>query len=226
MSIVTAAFNAFTLPPAVVPSREHQNLDRHTRVYVYICGSTALMNLMKGLGATAFYVSASGRRDHLRRIENRRELKHGSILADPDDRHSCCARELPLGYEHFLHPIKEQHLTNVVLPAWCRLRDGVLEIELPIGADTTTFEKAFATALEARNLNGWLDTSDGQKRLQAAGYDPRLRLHTDYRFIGRKARRSIVTEAFLIRPVREMHLIIKAIASIREALVSNLAVNH
>lgn len=119
MSIVTTASKAFALLPPVIPTREHQKLDQHTRVYVYIAGSTALMTIMKSLGATAFYVSASGRRDHLRRIENRRELKHGGVLADPSDRHSCIARDLPLGEEHFLHPIKEEHLANVVLPAWC-----------------------------------------------------------------------------------------------------------
>ncbi len=226
MSTTNTAATSFALLPPVIPTREHQKLDQHTRVYVYIAGSTALMTIMKSLGATAFYVSASGRRDHLYRIENRRDLRHGSILADPNDRHSCIARELPLGHEHFLHPIKEDHLANVVLPAWCQLNDGVIEVELPAGTDTTSFEKAFALALGARGLNSWLDTPDGQARLQAAGYDPRLRLCTDYKYIGRKARRSLVTEAFLIRPLREMDLIINAIVAIRDGLASNTHVNH
>lgn len=210
MSLVSPAFEL-----APIPSIRHQRLDERMRVCVYISGSTSLMNFLKPLGATAYYISVSGRRDVMRRIENRRDLAHGSVLADPGNRHDG-AVTLDLGHEHFLSQIKPAYLGSDPLPPGLDLIDGILEIDLPSGASTTAFDKALARALAPRNLNTWLGTPDGQSRMIEAGYNPAHRLHTDYLHIGEAPRRSIVTEAFLFRPRKEMQGLIDIIAQVKK----------
>lgn len=202
------------MPPAIIPPRKAQKLDQRLRAVVYFAGSTALMNFAKSLGLTAFYVSVSGRRDYLKRIENRRQLSHGSILADPSNREAT-AVQLPLGREHFLSPIDDEAMKGVSLSIGIRIVDGIIEVDLDPRDSTTAFDKRLASALRDRQLNRYLDTADGQARLIEAGHDPRKRLCTAYEFIGRHPRISIVTEAFLFRPRRELQALIDVIQAVR-----------
>lgn len=202
------------MPPAIIPPRKAQKLDQRLRAVVYCAGSTALMNFAKSLGLTAFYVSVSGRRDHLKRIENRRELRHGSILADPANREAT-AFQLPLGREHFLSPFDDEATEGIVLPNGVQITDGVIEVDLDPADNSTAFDKRLASAFRDRQLNRYLDTPEGQARLIEVGHDPRKRLCTAYRFIGRRDRISIVTEAFLFRPRRELQDLINVIEIVR-----------
>ena len=202
------------MPPAIIPSRRAQMLDQRLRAVVYCAGSTALMNFAKSLGLTAFYVSVSGRRDYLKRIENRRQLSHGSILADPSNREAT-ALQLPLGREHFLSPIDDEAKEGILLPDGIRIFDGIIEVDLDPKDTSTAFDKRLATALADRKLNTYLDTADGQTRLIEAGHDQRKRPCTADEFIGRRPRISLVTEAFLFRPRREMQALINVIHAVR-----------
>ena len=211
------------LPP--IPSRQRQGLDKRLRAYVYLAGSTAHANFMKNLGATAFFIGVSGRRDVNERIENRRQLAHGSILANPADPERG-AIQLEHGGEWFLVPVEERFWGGCALPTGIRLTEGMFEVDLPVGTTSTAFDDALAKALEPRELNRWLATKQGRSHMVGAGYDPELRLHTDYQFIGRANRRSPVREAYLIRPRRESPLLIQAISTILDELWSRSEHGH
>lgn len=206
--------NTHLMPPAVVPPRRFQKLDQRLRATVYIAGATSLMTFCKSLGVTAYYISASGRRDHLKRIENRRDIRHGSLLADPADKAST-AIELDLGEEHFLSPITDDMAAGILLPDGIRVAQGVIEVDLAPGDTTTAFEKRLARGLRSRMLNTWLGTPQGQSSMIEAGYDPKMRLHTAYRYIGPEPRISLVTEAFRFRPRRELQALINVIEIVR-----------
>lgn len=207
-----AKIDRMPLPP--IPSRKNQGLHEHLRVHVYIAGSTALMTLCKTLGATAYYVSATGRRNPMDRIANRRDLRHGSILADPANPEAT-RTELPHGDEHFLSPILADQASGLILPSSIRILNGMIEVALDPSDNSTAFEKRLARALSRRQLNNWLGSDYGQRHMIDAGLDPKLRLFTDYRYIGAQNRLSQVQEAFLFRPKREMQGLIDTIDAVR-----------
>ena len=64
--------------------------------------------------------------------------------------------------------------------------------------------------LYARNLNAYLATDDGKKRLVEAGLAPTTRLFTDYDLLGR-TRRSLACELFCVRPTREVATLLRAL---------------
>lgn len=206
--------NTDLMPPAIVPTRNAQGLHERLRATVYIAGATSLMTFCKALGVTAFYISASGRREHMHRIENRRDIQHGSILANPAQKETT-AIQLDLGEEHFLSPIDAEVAAKILLTDGIRFVDGVIEVDLAPGDTTTGFEKRLARGLKSRMLNNWLGTPQGQSSMSEAGYDPKLRLHTAYRYIGPEPRISLVTEAFLFRPRRELQDLINVIEIVR-----------
>jgi hypothetical protein len=71
-------------------------------------------------------------------------------------------------------------------------------------------EKRFQSVLSGRNLNAYLDTDDGKKRLVEAGFPERARLFTDYALIG-AMRRSLASELFCVRPARETAVLLQAL---------------
>jgi hypothetical protein len=71
-------------------------------------------------------------------------------------------------------------------------------------------EKLFQKLLKERNLNTFLKSDDGQRRLKELGLPRSTRLFTDYTDIG-KVRRSLACEIFLIRPQRELAVLLRAL---------------
>jgi hypothetical protein len=120
-----------------------------------------------------------------------------------------------LGQEWFLTPLPDCSSIPEVA-AWLaklphgEIRNGVVEFRVPHGVKLASLEKRFQSLLCDRNLNAYLDSDDGKKRLTEAGLATTTRLFTDYDLIG-STRRSLACELFCVRPVRETAVLLRAL---------------
>ena len=173
---------------------------------LYLAGSTALRDFSKPLGVTGFKVGLSGRRHVEDRILDLRARRYASIIADAGDR-NVTLRDHPLGQEWFLSPLPDCSGISEVA-AWLaklphgEFRNGVVMFRVPDGVQLASLEKRFQSVLCDRNLNAYLDTDDGKKRLAEAGLATTTRLFTDYDLLDRRAGRWPASCSACGRPER------------------------
>lgn len=201
----------FTLAP--IPSQAAQGLraDSHD-VWVYLAGSTALKLFMQQLGATAYKVGTSGRRDLNDRIRDLRRKRYAGAFCSAQEVDGP-ARELPHADEWFQVPILPSNLAGVAMPEGIRLEGNALRLTLPRSVSAVAFDEAVRALLRPRALDAFLASPDGRARLEAAGFDPDGRLMTTYDLIG-APRRSVASELYLVRPSREMPALVAALAEL------------
>ena len=211
-NIAAADARALALPP--IPSRRSQGLEEGLPAVLYLAGSTALRDFLRPLGITGFKAGLSGRRHVEDRILDLRNRRYAAIVADLADR-SVALVDHPLGREWFLTPLPDCSGVSEVA-AWLanlpsgKIRNGVISFRIPYGVQLASLEKRFQSSLYERNLNVYLDTDDGKKRLAEAGLAPTTRLFTDYDLLG-KTRRSLAPELFCLRPTRETATLLRAL---------------
>jgi hypothetical protein len=183
----------FALP--TVPPRAAQGLDEGVAAILYIFGCTAVRDFCQPLGVTAYKTGLSSRRNPKDRILEARRVKYAEIVADQDHR-DITIRKHPAAHEWFLCPINntdaDPQITAGIagLPS-AVIRDGVITFRLPAGIDLASLEQRYQLLLRPRNLNEFLGSPDGQKRLLQVGLPPTARLFTDYNLMG-APRRSLV----------------------------------
>lgn len=213
-TITAADVRALALPP--IPSRRSQGLEQGSPAALYLAGSTALRDFLRPLGVTGFKVGLSGRRHVEDRILDLRARRYASIIADAGDR-NVTLRDHPLGQEWFLSPLPDCSGVPEVA-AWLaklpggEFRNGTIMFRVPDGIQLASLEKRFQSVLYNRNLNAYLDSDDGKKRLAEAGLATTTRLFTDYNLIG-STRRSLACELFCVRPTRETAVLLQALVS-------------
>lgn len=206
----------FALAP--VPSRAAQGLRAESHdVWLYLAGSTALRGFLKPLGATAYKIGTSSRRDVQDRILDLRRKRYAGLFGPVDDPNAPGHR-LAKAHEWFMSPILPAHLGGADLPTGMRLDEGALQLALPSATSLTDFDEAVRAMLRSRALDAFLAGPDGRRRLQAVGLDPAHALVTEYDLIGR-VRRSRAQELYLIRPMKEMPALVPALSQ----LVAGLA---
>jgi hypothetical protein len=213
MTDTTAATTAaLALPP--IPSRRSQGLEEGLPAALYLAGSTALRDFLRPLGVTGFKAGLSGRRHVEDRILDLRNRRYAAIVADLADR-SVALVDHPLGREWFLTPLPDCSGVSEVADWLAKLpsgefRNGTIMFRVPNGIQLASLEKRFQSALYNRNLNAYLDTDDGKKRLAEAGLATTTRLFTDYDMPG-STRRSLACELFCVRPTRETAVLLQAL---------------
>ena len=89
-------------------------------------------------------------------------------------------------------------------------RGGVIEFRVPHGIQLASLEKRFQHLLMERNLNTYLGSDDGKRRLAEVGLPATVRLFTDYDLLG-TTRRSLACELFCVRPTRETVTLVRAL---------------
>ena len=105
-------------------------------------------------------------------------------------------------------------LQGVTIPAGLSIDNGVVAVMVRPGVTVEQVDKLLSHALKDRDLNRYLGTADGQRRMRDAGHDARHRVMTRYSDIGTHTRLSLAQEIFLIRPRRELQALLDLIASI------------
>ena len=205
--------SAIHFPLSPIPSRKHQSLDQGSKLAIYLAGSRATEQFLKALGVTAYQIGLTGRRHVENRILDKRKRRYGSILADPHNPADNPV-ELPLGGDVFLTRIDDAMLKGVTIPAGLSIDNGVVTFMVEPGVTVEQIDKLLSHALKDRDLNQYLGTDDGQRRMRQAGHNPRHRVMTRYSDIGTHTRLSLAQEIFLIRPRRELQALLDLIASI------------
>ena len=203
----------FSLPP--IPSMRRQRLQHGIPVVLYGMGATPVRDFMQPLGATSYKVGLYARRYLTAKIEDLRLRRYASVVAPLSDRMAALAQH-PLGNEWFLTRLPDPTADPQTQALFAQLReaeyvDGVIRFRLDPGLRLADTEKRFQRMLAPRNLNAFLGSEDGQARLREAGLPPDTRLFTDYTDIGRNVRRSLACELFLIRPQRELAVLLRAL---------------
>lgn len=207
------AINAdFSLPP--IPSRRAQGLDAGQRGAMYVLASTPLRDFLQPLGITGYKAGLTGRRDVDERIKDLRLRRYASILAPLHDREQTIHNH-PLANEWFLSRLPDPAVNAETSELMRQIPeshfvDGVIEFRIPPGVTVEALEKKFQRLLEPRNLNGFLASEDGRKRLAGVKLPENTRLFTDYTDLG-KVRRSLACEIFLVRPQRELAVLLRAL---------------
>jgi hypothetical protein len=204
--------NPFALPQ--IPSLKAQGLDRGVRCAMYLLAATSLRDFLQPMGITGYKAGLSGRRHFDERIADIRLRKYASIVASLQNRNQAI-RVHPLAREWFLSrlPNPEHDAEAIELMRQVpegRYADGKIEFRLPPGQNIADVEKNFQRLLEPRNLNTFLASNDGKERLKKIGLPPDTRLFTDYNDMG-KVRRSLACELFLVRPQRELPVLLRAL---------------
>jgi hypothetical protein len=209
-----AALFPLTPPPPLAAQRLDGVMHE---MAVYLLGSTHLRDFLKPISVTAWKVGVTGCREAERRAEDCRRKKYASILKRPADA-SDPGRMLNNGHEWFIAPVREAWLGGNEVPAGMSIRDGVIRLTMPTTVTVVDVDRALHDILRPRSLNAYLDTPDGQKRLLAAGYDPKARLHTSYTLMTPRPRLSLAKELYLIRPQRELFGLVHAIDAVAASL--------
>ena len=205
--------DAFALPP--IPPRRVQGLDQGVAACLYGAGGTAPRDFLQPLGVTGFKFGLTSRRTALERISDLRRKRYGSIVANENNRDVTILNHAR-GDEWFLSPLEspadDPEITAVLaaIPGG-QIGGGVISFRLPPGVDLASLDQCYQAILAPRNLNAFLSSSDGRKRLQEVGLPAGARLFTDYLLIG-EPRRSLASELYLIRPRRELAVLIAALA--------------
>jgi hypothetical protein len=200
----------FPLPH--IPSRQHQRLDEGTKLAIYIAGSRAHQHFLQPMGMTPFQIGVTGRRNVDDRILDKRRRRYGSILMDPHAPEAD-AHCLMWGHDVCLIRIWDEMLEDVAVPHGLAIIDGVIEVRLKSGITTEEADKRISRMLAPRSVNRYLETLDGQKRMEEAGYNTSHRLTTAYTDIGPEPRYSLAEEIYLIRPKRELQALLDAMAA-------------
>lgn len=200
------------LPP--IPSRKRQGLEEGTAAAMYAGGNTGVRDFMTPLGVTGYKLGLSGRREVDERFLDLRARKYAAIVADITNREATIHVHTR-GHEWFRSPLPDPACDPKARDLLARLpkgeyHDGVVAFRLPPGIGLSNLEQRFQQLLLARNLNTYLATADGQRRLVEAGYPAGARLFTDYDLIGAR-RRSLASEIFCIRPKREIAVLLMAL---------------
>lgn len=208
----------FELPH--IPSMKAQGLDNGVLIALYLLGSTALRDFMQPIGATAYKAGLTARRYLDQKILDLGLRGYASIIAPANDRAHEIAKH-PLSREWFLTRLPDPAADEAALELMRLLpdavyRDGIIQFRLAPGLAIADVEKRFQAFLEPRNLNTFLSTDAGKKRLKKAGLPESARLFTDYNDIGR-IRRSLACEIFLVRPQRELVVLLQALVLAIEA---------
>jgi hypothetical protein len=211
-NIAAADARALALPP--IPSRRSQGLEEGLPTVLYLAGSTALRDFLRPLGVTGFKAGLSGRRHVEDRILDLRNRRYAAIVADLADR-SVAIVDHPLGREWFLTPLPDCSGVSEVADWLVKLpsgefQSGVITFRVPHSVQIASLEKRFQSILYERNLNTYLDSDEGKRRLEEAGLTPTTRLFTDYDLLG-KPRRSLASELFCVRPTREAAVLLQAL---------------
>jgi hypothetical protein len=209
---------AALFPLKIPPPLAAQCLDCGTHeMAVYLLGATHLRDFLKPIGVTAWKAGVTGCREAERRAEDCRRKKYASILKRPADAFDP-GRVLNNGHEWFVVPVQEGWLGGKRLPTGMSIRDGVIRLTMPTAVTVVDVDRALHDILRPRSLNVYLDSPDGRKRLLAAGYDPKARLHTSYTLMTPRPRLSLAEELYLIRPQRELFGLVKAIDAVAASL--------
>ena len=154
---------SFPLPP--IPSRQHQRLDEGTRLAIYIAGSRAHQHFLQPMGMTGYQIGVTGRRNVDDRIEDKRRRRYGSILMDPHAQEAG-SRCLRWGHDICLIQIWDEMLLGVTIPPGLTVVHGVIEVRLLSGTTTEEADKRVSRMLAPRSVNRYLETPDGQTRMQ------------------------------------------------------------
>jgi hypothetical protein len=217
-SFITQPDATTLFPLKTPPPLAAQRLDRGTHeMVVYLLGATHLRDFLKPIGLTAWKVGVTGCREAERRAEDCRRKKYASILKRPADA-SDPGRMLNNGHEWFIAPVQEAWLGGNELPVGITIRDGTIRLTMPTAVTVVDVDRALHDVLHSRSLNAYLDGPDGQRRLLAAGYDPKARLHTSYTLMTPLPRLSLAKELYLIRPQRELLGLVHAIEAVAARL--------
>jgi hypothetical protein len=137
-----------------------------------------------------------------------RNRRYAAIVADLNNRGETLL-DHPLGEEWFLSPLPDCSGISEVAAWQAKLphgefRNGVISFRIPCSVQLASLEKRFQSVLCGRNLNAYLDTDDGKKRLVEAGLAPTTRLFTDYDLLG-TTRRSLASEILPATDQRDRH---------------------
>ena len=202
----------FSFPGA--PTRDQQGLLEGIFCCLYVAGNSAIRDFLQALGITGYKCGLTSRRDVLERIRHLRLRRYGAILA-PLDRRDEEILDHPHGDEWFLSELPDPSLDPeaqkiLALIPFAAYRDGIITFRLPQGRSLVEVEQKFQQLLAGRDLNRFLETQDGRERLVEAGWPANSRLYTDYRLIGER-RRSLASEIVLIRPRRELAVLLQAL---------------
>jgi hypothetical protein len=202
----------FELPE--IPSRERQGLAAGVACAMYLAGGTAPRDFFQPLGVTAFKGGLTSRRDVLQRILDLRARSYASVIAPLEQREHTISKH-PLGCEWFLSPVPDPDGDSEALALLEKIPggaydNGVIKFRLPHGRELPEIEKKFQSLLAPRALNRFLASEDGKRRLIGAGFPETARLFTDYDLIG-NVRRSLASELFLVRPRRELGVLLAAL---------------
>jgi hypothetical protein len=205
--------NPFALPP--IPSRRVQRLNEGVAGCLYVAGGTATRDFLQPLGVTGFKYGLTSRRTALERILDLRRKRYGAIVADKNNR-DVTILDHARGDEWFISPLEAPANDPEITAALAtipqgEIAGGVVSFRLPFGVDLASLDQLFQNLMAPRNLNTFLASADGRERLQEVGLPAGARLFTDYLLMG-QPRRSLASEIYLIRPRRELGVLVSALA--------------
>ena len=215
----TTPKNLLALPS--IPPRKQQGLEDGVRAALYGAGSTSGRDFFQPMGVTAYKFGLSSRLYIQERIADLRRRNYAGVVADLRNREVTISKH-PKAHEWFLSPLSDPSLDTAALALLKLLPhgefdNGIVTFRLPPAVDLTLLEQEFQKKLLQRNVNTFLSSADGRQRLIACGHTERTRLFTDYADIGR-VRRSVASELFLVRPLREMSTLLAALLVALEEL--------
>lgn len=197
------------IPQRVVPAA-----DTRVVMAMYLLASPALRDFVKPLGVNAYHVGLTVERYLKQKVLEVGLRGYGSIVAPVHDRQNTILIH-PQGSDWRLEPLPQPVPANgaaafvAQLPAGAYV-DGVITFRLPHELRIADVETQFHDQLAARNLNAFLKSAIGKERLAKAGMPAGARLFTDYD-PDEEPRRSLASEIFLIRPQRELAVLLQAL---------------
>ena len=203
----------FRLPP--VPPRTAQGLDEGTHASLYVAGGTHIRDVCTALGVTVYKPGLTTRRDPSDRFDDLRRVGYAKYIAPldaPNDTFLVCQK----ANEIFGSPLCDNGDDPRVGEALKRIpggaiADGTVKFLLAPNTPFVEVEATFAAVLGPRAFNTFLASADGAARLAALGLPKNARFYTDYTLMG-ATRRSLATELVCIRPRRELHVLVQALA--------------
>lgn len=197
------------IPQRVVPAA-----DTRVVMAMYILASPALRDFVKPLGINAYHVGLTVERYLEQKVLEVGLRGYAAIVAPLHDRQKTILIH-PQGSEWRLEPLPQPAPANgagtlvAQLPAGA-YADGVITFRLPHELRIADVETQLHDQLAARNLNTFLKSTTGKERLVKAGIPAGARLFTDYD-PDDDPRRSLASEIFLIRPQRELAVLLQAL---------------
>lgn len=197
------------IPQRVVPAA-----DTRVVMAMYLLASPALRDFVMPLGVNAYHVGLTVERYLEQKVLEVGLLGYGSIVAPIHDRDKAILVH-PQANDWRLEPLPCPSLATgaaafvAQLPAGA-YADGVITFRLPHELRIADVEAQFRSLLAARNLNIFLSSATGRERLAKSRMPAGTRLFTDYDQDG-QPRRSLASKIYLIRPQRELAVLIQAL---------------